>query len=89
MQPIGIGEMGADEGIRMYPNPANNMLHIDNISGEKLTLSIYSITGQIMIERNIAEGSETINLESMQPGIYFVRYITDSQKVNTAKLIIQ
>jgi PKD repeat protein len=88
VHPIGINENSLDDMIRIYPNPANGILNIENTSGEKITLSIYSLTGQMVLESKIQNGSEVINLSNMNKGIYFVRYITENQLVKTSKLII-
>jgi PKD repeat protein len=85
---IGISEMLNDDMIRIYPNPASGRLNIENTSGEEIILSIYTLTGQKILENRIQEGTEIINLESLDSGIYFVRYLTENHLVKTGKLII-
>lgn len=89
VQPIGISEFDSDDQVIAYPNPTNGLLHVENNSGEMLTMSIYSITGQMVFETRIQAGSEVISLENIQAGIYFIRYITETQKVKTGKLVIR
>jgi PKD repeat protein len=89
VQPIGITEIDLDGLIKVYPNPAYGMLNIENATGEDINLSIYTLTGQQIIESRVHEGTSQLNLESLEAGIYFVRYITESQQVKTGKLIIK
>jgi PKD repeat protein len=89
VQPIGIGEILSSDMISIYPNPANSILHVDNASGEDINLVIYNMTGQQVISKRIAEGSTTLNVDHLEAGIYFIRYMTDSNVMNTGKLIIK
>jgi PKD repeat protein len=89
VQPIGISELDLDGLIKVYPNPTYGLLNIENATGENITLSIYTLTGQQLIESRTSAGTSQINLESLEAGIYFVRYITESQAVKTGKLIIR
>jgi len=89
VHPIGISEVLDSDMISIYPNPASNILHVENTSGEDISLSIYNITGQQVISKRIAEGSTTLNVDHLDAGIYFIRYITDSNAMNTGKLIIK
>lgn len=88
VHPIGISEILNDDMIRIYPNPTSGILNIVNTSGEEITLSIYTLTGQMILESRIQEGTEVISLENLDSGIYFVRYLTESHLVKTGKLII-
>jgi len=89
VHPIGISEFLNDDMVKIYPNPTNGILNIKNTSGEQIIMSIYSLTGQMIFENSIQVGIKTINLENVEAGIYFVRYITESQQLNTGKLIIR
>ena len=89
VHPIGISEMDADGLIKIYPNPAYGILNIENATGEVLTLSIYSLTGRQIIENRIQDGTTVINIDHLDAGIYFVRYLTESKLLKTGKLIIK
>lgn len=89
VDPIGITEFGMDEPVRIYPNPTTGMLNIENLSSQTIELSIYSLTGQKMLEDKISAGKKILDLSGLDSGIYFVRYITENQQLNTGKLIIK
>ena len=89
VQPIGISELDVDGLIKVYPNPNYGNLNIENATGEDLSLSIYTMTGQIVHESNIKAGTSAIGLGNLDAGLYFIRYIIDNQAVKTGKLIIK
>ena len=69
---------------KAYPNPAQNMLHIE---GTGLTeVEVFNIMGQSVL--NINDNIETVDISHLQNGIYFVRLKTnDGEK--TVKLVIE
>ena len=54
----------------MYPNPAENYVTIE--SAKAADVKIYSISGQMLSQQNISEGTSTIDLSDLNAGIYFV-----------------
>ncbi len=89
VHPIGVGELDDNDLIRFYPNPAYGILNVENISGEEITLSIYTLTGQQILENKVQEGKTVLNVNHLNAGIYFVRYLTESNLLKTGKLIIK
>jgi len=89
VHPIGISELGQNDLLRIYPNPANDILNIENTSGEDIELSIYSITGQQILQNRIHAGSTSLNIDYLDSGIYFIRYLTESNVLETGKLIVR
>ena len=80
--PDAIQENGKD--IKVYPNPANETLHVEGIG--VLQVEVFNILGQSVMRIN--EGFEHILLKDLQNGVYFVRLTTnDGEK--TIKLIIE
>ncbi len=58
----------------VYPNPANSMLNISNVSNIK-TVEIYSIVGNLIrsIDLNNNVGQHTINISNMPAGVYIMK----------------
>jgi len=81
-QPVNGLEDFTAAGISMYPNPAAGLVNIT--VKEDAQLSLYTYTGQLIKEQPVKEGSNTINLDGLATGLYFV-------KINnhTAKLIVR
>lgn len=72
--------------INMYPNPAENTLHIDGSLISKITL--YSITGQQLASWEY-NNEDTIQLDisSYSKGVYFLKVANDKQATTSLKFI--
>jgi len=69
---------------RVYPNPATDQIGIT--LSQNADIVIYNIMGQNVM--NVNENFKSINIDSLQNGIYFVRLKTnDGEK--TVKLVIE
>lgn len=75
-----LREVSRNENIRFYPNPTNNYITVQNSK----TLIIYSLTGQIVMEKQLSYLVEQIDVEFLPKGTYIV--VLDEQKKT---LIIQ
>ena len=73
------------ESFVFYPNPVKDILHLDNISLTKA--SIYSILGQLIDTKSFENAnSNTLDLSSLESGIYLIVLENDSQQ-KTIKVI--
>ena len=77
--------------IKVYPNPANNLLYIefDNITDGSARVEFYDFTGKLHYSTSIntALKLQTLNINSIKAGIYNLR-ITTTTKINNQKLVI-
>lgn len=73
---VGIDDLlASDDYIKLYPNPANNMVSIELDEVLQMnSVMIQDITGRILIERSFDEATSHINLstQSLATGIYQV-----------------
>ena len=68
-----------------YPNPVKDVLHLDNITLSKA--SIYSVLGQLIDTKTFEnETSNTLDLSSLESGIYLIVLENDSLQ-KTIKVI--
>ncbi|MEA2042672.1 MAG: T9SS type A sorting domain-containing protein [Bacteroidota bacterium] len=63
---------------RVYPNPSEGMLYIENNLNEEITVNINDITGRQLRKINLAVGTRKIDLSSFGSGIYFIKAETQS-----------
>jgi hypothetical protein len=69
---------------KVYPNPAQNMLHIE---GTGLTeVEVFNIMGQSIL--NINDNIETVDISHLKNGIYFIR-IKTTEGEKTVKIVIK
>lgn len=72
------------EKIKLYPVPALNLLNIEtsDISQESCSVSILSLTGQLL-KTQIFNGSKySFNIEDLKPGLYMVKINQGSNSVS-------
>ena len=60
--------------VHIYPNPANDQINIDLISGNNYNIEIYNIVGKKIYFNNISE-SIIINSYNFENGVYVIRVI--------------
>ncbi|WP_066218257.1 galactose-binding domain-containing protein [Formosa haliotis] len=68
--------------IKLYPNPANDILNIANAKGEMV--SVYSILGKQVLTTKLEHANETIDISGLNTGIYFAEF-----KIGTTRKIIK
>ena len=71
--------------LMVYPNPACNEIHIDNVAGAQV--SIFNIAGQEVMSIENADASATINVANLTEGLYVVR-VVNGNEVSTSKVNI-
>lgn len=70
-------------GISIYPNPATNIIQLFNIDSQATPLSIYSITGQLLIRTQVSASDNAVNISGLKSGIYIV--VTNHQTIKLTK----
>ena len=84
----GIVNVAADI-MKIYPNPANNQVTIDNGSTHALSLNIYSCLGQLVKEVKLSEGVNTIDVSLFSQGLYLISAAGDDGSIYRNSLVIQ
>lgn len=91
--PTAIAAIDASGKIRLYPNPASNLVTIDlsltGVSGEAV-LDLVTIQGQSLYHQELAVKAQaiTLNLQAFSKGIYWIK-ISSSTAVGYKKLVIR
>jgi hypothetical protein len=67
-------------GIKIYPNPANETLHIVS-STEINSISIYDIAGKLILTQEVIDKTCEVALLNIKSGIYFIEISCDSKTV--------
>jgi len=72
-------------GIDIYPNPAENILFIENlpVTQSQITLVIYNISGIPVFEKtfdSLTDTIQTIDLSKLKPGLYNIILQSEGQK---------
>lgn len=86
---VGFEEMNSTE-INVYPNPAKDVICIENKSGINITkMIIIDLLGKEIKEIAISNSSkQTIDISELNNGVYFVNFIDNDKRVAFKKIVI-
>ena len=80
-------EQYADNSFEIYPNPADEILTIKNLTQDRIVgVNIYSVDGKLLITKKTE--FKKINVNNIPSGLYYLRVITSKGELNK-KLIIE
>ena len=78
--------------IKVYPNPANEVLYIetDKETEGMLTVEIFNTTANLIYSKNINAGDkyQTIDISNIRKGIYYIRISNKDAQLYNQKLVI-
>ncbi len=75
-------------GVSIYPNPASTRVTL-KIVRRADTVSLYTILGQKVLEKKIANNLVDLDVSALDNGVYFVKVSNGGEKITSQKLIIQ
>lgn len=86
---VSVREYDKNNAFILYPNPAQNSLHIKStlVSLENTSIDIISSIGQTVFSSEL-ENNTSIDISSLPNGIYFVYFNNKQVNVSPKKLII-
>jgi len=71
--------------LSIYPNPASDVLFINNAEG--MNLEVYNVSGNLILKRDNLTNQTSILLDNLANGVYFAKFIKND-KVGLRKIII-
>ncbi len=81
---IKVSEVEND--IKIYPNPSTGKIYFTN---EINKLEVYSLIGEKVAEFSNIKSYGSIDLSNQQPGIYFLRGLSEENYTFTSKIVLQ
>ena len=81
---VGIEE-NALSAIQIVPNPAKNQIKVKGITSNDNTLSLYDLTGKLILKKEQINDQETIDISTISNGMYLIQF-RQSEKVRFMKL---
>lgn len=73
--------------LEIYPNPAEDKLHLRNLGASEAEYAISDISGRTIV-KGICREDQPVNVEQLKPGMYLVK-IASGSTIQTAKFIVQ
>ena len=68
-----------NENLSLYPNPASTNVFLTNLNNEKLTISIFNISGQLIELIHANSDIIELNIENYPSGLYNMQIINESE----------
>ena len=84
----GYVDMESMPVLNIYPNPASDYVNIVSENAEISEVQVYDMVGRLVVSRQVADESLTLNVAGMVDATYFVRVIYTDGKASVSKLII-
>ncbi len=88
--PIALtGVEAVEQGINLYPNPANDMFNINVgiLASEKAKLTVTNTQGQIVYNGSLVNGKAQISVANLSEGMYMVSVQSGSKNLNTKMVV--
>jgi hypothetical protein len=84
----GIKQYNTSTGLRIYPNPANDVISVEAKDVKNAVLEIYSIDGRLAKQISIQSEMTKIGITDLAKGLYFIVVQTNDARM-TQKLIVE
>lgn len=77
--------------IKIYPNPAKDLLNIETQNNTIDAIELYNILGEKILAKNITSDINQIKLDlnNYNSGVYIMKIIKDATVVKTSKIVIE
>lgn len=77
-------QVGAIQGLKMYPNPANGLVYITSDANSTKEVTVFNMLGKSVIRTNV---QSELNVSGLNKGVYMIQ-VTENSKTETLKLVI-
>ena len=75
-RPASITNISTSLPVKIYPNPATDMIFVENLAGGEL--SIISMNGSVVLSRNIDANKTSIDVSSLADGVYIIKTVNNN-----------
>ena len=78
-----ITDVFNESAISIYPNPANDVIHVNiaNITSENSVIELYDGVGKLIMSKKVTDSLSSLSIAHLANGIYSVRILVDSHQV--------
>lgn len=80
---VGVKENYNKPSVKVYPNPANNILNLSLSTDIGTKVEIYDVTGKLVLASNIDGKFTKLNIENLNDGMYIYKIIGKEKEVVT------
>lgn len=77
----GIEDIPYSDNVKVYPNPANDILRIEGLSSHTAIIEFYDNNGRLVKSVNFSDGQE-ISIRDLASGIYYIKINSNKNIIN-------
>ena len=83
---VSVKEVNKLNSNKVFPNPTNGILNIID-GGDNAVANIVDLSGRVIIRRNLSGSNNTIDLSSLNQGIYIMYLVNGAQIIYKEKIV--
>jgi len=83
----GINELAENIELKVYPNPANQDVHIEWVGNQKMDMELYDFSGRVVFSKQLIPNYYTLERNGLNSGMYFLILKDSFGNESTQKLI--
>ena len=85
---LSSNDFNTESNFTIYPNPVTNgILNIYTIINESYSVSIFDLSGKLLLKKSNINSTQEINVSSLSKGIYFIETVIGNKK-DVKKILI-
>jgi hypothetical protein len=87
--PLGI-QLPDKNLFSLFPNPSTGIVYIESHHASGVAfMELFSFTGNKILTEEIRSSGQKINIENLPPGIYYFRFSSEENILQSGKLIVE
>ena len=87
---VGVEQADANTiGVAVYPNPATDWLYLKYDNTRSITLEIFNLSGQRVLQHQHMAPKESIEISHLPTGLYLLRFVDEFGNVAMEKLVVE
>lgn len=77
----GINSNAKNSSVKIYPNPANDVIYIHRTANTNSTANIINALGEIVLSKELTKENESLSISNLAAGVYFLKVDGQTKKV--------
>ena len=84
---VGVEEISVNEEVNVWPNPVENVCHIQLTDVYNAEIQLFDIQGKLIFRKHVETSEVEIDFEGRPSGMYMLRIVTNCNVITTKKVI--
>jgi hypothetical protein len=86
--PIAQADDENNELVKVYPNPASDVINIISPMVVAGQVVLFDLTGKLVLQTEVLYGTALLNVQDLTPGVYFAKIYMDNEELETKKVVV-